>query len=169
MIGHTKKPVRNISDVELLDFASPHRKFQAKLCRIGPLVGAEKLGVCLMVLEPGKISFPFHVHHINEEMIFVIEGEGEYRFGPETYKVRAGDLVAAPPGGADRAHQMKNTGDKSLRYLCFSTMHAVDVVEYPDSGKFLAYSANPENPMVPRIRHVARLGSSLDYFEGEDD
>ncbi|HNR77066.1 MAG TPA: cupin domain-containing protein [Parvularculaceae bacterium] len=169
MTNRPQKPIRNIADAELMDFMSPKGKFKAKLCRMGPSIGAEKLGACLTVLEPGRKSFPFHVHHFNEEMMYVIEGEGEYRFGPETYKVRAGDLIAAPAGGPERAHQMTNTGAWPLRYLCFSTMHPVDVVEYPDSGKILAYSANPENPMAPRVRHIARPGTSLDYFEGEDE
>ncbi|MCB2114037.1 MAG: cupin domain-containing protein [Parvularculaceae bacterium] len=163
------KPVRNIADADLMDFMSPKEKFKAKLCRMGPSIGAEKLGACYTELEPGRKSFPFHVHHVNEEMIYVIEGEGEYRFGPQTYKVGAGDLIAAPAGGPERAHQMTNTGDKALRYLCFSTMYPVDVVEYPDSGKILSYSANPENPAAPRLRHIARPGTSIDYFEGEDD
>ncbi|MEZ5922623.1 MAG: cupin domain-containing protein [Parvularculaceae bacterium] len=165
----SKFPIRNIADAEFMDFASPNKKFAAKLCRMGPSIGAEKIGACMTVLEPGKKSFPFHVHHMNEEMMFVIEGEGEYRFGEETYKVRAGDLVAAPPGGPDRAHQMMNTSDKPLRYLCFSTMFPVDVVEYPDSGKVLAYSANPEDPQTPRLRKMTRGDQMADYFEGEDE
>lgn len=164
----SKGPVRNIDDAELMDFMSPGGRFKTKVCRMGPAIGAEKLGATLTVLEPGKKAFPFHAHHVNEEMIYVIEGEGEYRYGPATFKVRAGDLIAAPAGGPERAHQMTNTGAIRLRYVCFSTMHPVDVVEYPDSGKFLAYSANPENPMVPRVRHMSRPGTSLDYFEGED-
>lgn len=92
---HSNSPVRNIDSAELMDFMSPKGKFAAMLCRMGPSIGAEKLGACYTVLEPGKKSFPFHAHHVNEEMMFVIEGEGEYRFGAEIYTVRAGDLIAA--------------------------------------------------------------------------
>lgn len=165
----TKSPICNIDSVDLVDFSSPSGKFKAKLCRMGPSIGAEKLGATYMVLEPGKKSFPFHAHHVNEEMIFVIEGEGEYRFGAATHKVRAGDLIAAPPGGPERAHQMTNTGEKPLRYLCFSTMHPVDVVEYPDSNKVLAHAVNVENRAAPHVHQMSRLGTSLDYFEGEDE
>ena len=169
MKNETGKPIRNIDSVDFTDFSSPSGKFKAKLCRMGPLIGAEKLGAMFMVLEPGKKSFPFHAHHVNEEMIYVIEGEGEYRFGAETYKVRAGDLIAAPTGGPERAHQMTNTGAAPLRYICFSTMHPVDVVEYPDSNKVLAHAMNVENRAAPHVHQMSRLGTSLDYFEGEDD
>ena len=164
-----KNPIRNIDSAELMDFMSPKGKFAAKLCRMGPSIGAEKIGACYTELEPGKKSFPFHAHHVNEEMIFVIEGEGEYRFGPETYKVRSGDLIAAPPGGPERAHQMTNTGAGPLRYICFSTMHPVDVVEYPDSNKVLSHVMNVENRAAPHVHQMSRLGTSLDYFDGEDE
>ena len=103
-------PILNIDAIELMDFASPSGKFEAKLGRMGPAIGAKKMGATLTVVEPGKRAFPFHAHHVIEEMFFVIEGEGEYRFGGDVYPIKKGDLVAAPTGGAERAHQIINSG-----------------------------------------------------------
>ena len=163
------KPVMNINDASLMDFGSPKGKFQAKLGRMGPAVGAEKLGAMLTIVEPGKIAFPFHVHHAIEEMFYIIEGNGEYRFGEETYPVKAGDLLSAPTGGPERAHQLVNTGDVTLKYLAFSTMDNVDIVEYPDSDKFLAFASEDGTPQTARMRHLGKQGSQVDYFDGEDD
>ena len=163
-------PVKNIDAVDLMDFASPNGKFKAKLGRIGPVIGAEKLGAMVTMVEPGKRAFPFHVHHELEEMFYVIEGTGEYRFGDETHPIRAGDVLAAPTGGPERAHQIINTGDQTLKYLAISTMGEPDVVEYPDSRKFLVYSQSEKgNPQSARIRFIGRTDMSIGYFDGEDD
>jgi uncharacterized cupin superfamily protein len=48
--------------------------------------------------------------------------------------VRPGDWIALPPGPA-HAHQMVNSSAaEPLVYLCVSTMHGVEIVEYPDSA-----------------------------------
>ena len=39
-----------------MDFGSPNEKFKAKLGRMGPALGAEKLGAMLTIVEPGKIA-----------------------------------------------------------------------------------------------------------------
>lgn len=164
-----KPPVMNIDAAELMDFASPNGKFESKLGRMGPALGAEKLGAMLTIVEPGKRAFPFHVHHAIEEMFFIIEGSGEYRFGDEIYPIRKGDLLAAPTGGPERAHQIVNTGRETLKYLAFSTMDEVDIVEYPDSDKFLAFASEDGTPQTARMRHIGRKDATAGYFDGEDD
>ncbi|HEV8110827.1 MAG TPA: cupin domain-containing protein, partial [Burkholderiales bacterium] len=39
-------------------------------------------------------------------MFYVVEGSGEVRIGSETFPIRAGDIIACPPGGQDTAHQI---------------------------------------------------------------
>ncbi|PQA88980.1 cupin domain-containing protein [Hyphococcus luteus] len=163
------KHVMNIDDAELMDFGSPNGKFKARLGRMGPALGAEKLGVNITIVEPGKRAFPFHVHHAIEEMFYIIDGEGEYRFGAETHPIRKGDLLSAPTGGPERAHQIINTGKDMLKYLAISTMDKMDMVEYPDSGKFAAFSSEDGSREKARIRYVGRADSAVGYFDGEDD
>jgi len=167
----SSKPILNIDDIDLMDFGSPGGKFKAKLGRMGPALGAEKLGAMLTIVEPGKVAFPFHVHHAIEEMFFIIEGTGEYRLGEAAYPIRKGDLLAAPTGGPERAHQIINTGGATLKYLAFSTMEDVDIVEYPNSDKILASDRDRTQPMTaqPRVRFISRKESAVDYFDGEDD
>ena len=59
-------------------------------------------------MPPGKVQCPFHNHHAEEEMFFILEGEGELRFGAERYPLRKNDIIACPPGGPDVAHQIIN-------------------------------------------------------------
>ena len=162
------KPVLNIDDVDLMDFGSPNGKFKAKLGRMGPAIGAEKLGAMLTIVEPGKRAFPFHNHHAIEEMFYVIEGGGEYRFGENSYPIKKGDLLSAPTGGVDRAHQIINTGNETLKYLSFSTMETVDAVEYPDSDKFLVFASKDGTPQNARMQRIGRNDQTAGYFDGED-
>ena len=112
-------------------------KFQGEFASLGKLIGARKLGVSLAVVPPGKRAFPKHAHHVNEEMMFILEGSGTYHCGSESAPITAGDLIAAPPGDGSTAHQIENTSDAPLRYLTFSTKLEPEVLEYPDSGKVM--------------------------------
>ncbi len=170
MTEATKKPVLNIDDVEMMDFGNDG-KFAAKLGRIGPLLGAKNLGCMLTIVPPGKRAFPHHAHLNDDEMMFIIEGTADYRFGEETYPVKAGDVLGAPPGGAEVAHQLINTGDGDLKYLAFSTLSDTMVVVYPDSKKFVASAGIPENgaPWEAKFRHLGWQGKgTADYFDGEE-
>ena len=98
----------NLADVPLRDFGNG-RAFAAKLGRVGPLIGARKLGCMLHIVPPGKTAFPRHAHHTNEEMFFILSGEGTYRLGAESLPIRTNDLIAAPAGDGETAHQIVNT------------------------------------------------------------
>lgn len=138
----TGKPTINIADVELSESKSGD-SFEAKTGSMASKIGAEKLGCRLAVVPPGKRAWPFHSHHANEELFFILEGTGSYRFGEKTYPVKAGDLLAAPVGGARHAHQIINDSNAPLKYLAMSTMIEPDVMEYPDSRKFGAFAGSP--------------------------
>ncbi|MEV8522215.1 cupin domain-containing protein [Dyella marensis] len=166
----------NIADVEPqpvpLAFAptgTAAERYGPRVARISAQLGAQKLGYNITVLPPGKRGYPFHNHRVNEEMFFVLEGEGEVRIGEERHPIRVGDIIACPPGGPESAHQIANTGDKDLRYLSISTREYPEVCEYPDSGKFGVMAEYPPaadgTPQFFRV--VGRQGESVDYWEGE--
>ena len=162
------KPMVNIVDIPLVDRG--HReKFAVQWGRVGPLIGLTGLGCALHVVPPGKTAFPFHVHHTNDELFFILSGSGEYRFGDKTYPIKVGDLIAAPPGGPEVAHQIINTGAEEMRYLGISTMITPEAVDYPDSGKFAVWS-RPDpggDPRKAALRYIGRREKSLDYWDGE--
>src|SRR5215813_8005518 len=93
----TEKTVINIDDVPLVDRGNG-KQFAVKWGRVGPLVGLNGLGCAVHIVPPGKKAFPFHRHHVQDELFFVVSGDGEYRFGEKILPVRSGDIVAAPAG-----------------------------------------------------------------------
>jgi uncharacterized cupin superfamily protein len=118
------------------------------------------------VVPPGKKAFPFHRHHVMDELLYVLSGEGQYRWGDETLPIKPGDLVAAPAGS--KAHQLINSGSGELRYLGISSMAATEVVDYPDSGK-IGVMAGVKNGDF-RTASYTGMGrmDKADYYDGEE-
>src|ERR1700729_2257697 len=106
------KQIINISELEAKPFPAPipdalKGKYEgSKMAFAGPLVGAQKLGFNVTIVPPGKSAVPFHSHRVNEELFFILEGEGEVRIGADTFKIKQGDLISNPPGGAETAHRI---------------------------------------------------------------
>ncbi len=157
------KPLLNLS--EITDFKNNHDgAFKEQYCPVSEKIGAKKLGYNVVVLQPGFKACPFHNHHVNEEMFLILEGEGTLRFGDQRYSIKTHDVIACPPGAQDLAHQIINTSQNELRYLCLSTMEPVDICEYPDSNKVLTMAGDQGDRS---FRHMSRLSENVDYLEGE--
>ncbi len=163
------RSVINLDEVELHSLPAEHapsraaaERFAPRIGMLGRQLGASKLGYSLIALAPGKRAFPFHSHRVNEEMFFVVAGQGEIRLGDDRHALRAGDVVACPAGGPETAHQIVNTGDVELRYLAVSTQESPEVCMYPDSGKYAVMVAGEGG-----FRTVGRLEESLSYWEDE--
>ena len=132
---------------------------------IGDRLGLTMLGISINVVPPGKSGCPFHNHRCEDEIFIILEGEGTYRFGSEERPIRAGDVLGAPAGGPETAHQILNTGTVPLRYFALSNQSVADVVEYPDSGKFQSIARLPDGN---RFRYLGRPESAVeDYWDGE--
>jgi mannose-6-phosphate isomerase-like protein (cupin superfamily) len=56
-----------------------------------------------------------HYHVKTEEIYYILEGAGLMRVGQEEAAVGPGDAIAIPPGVS---HQIANTGDSTLKFLC---------------------------------------------------
>src|SRR5215204_3433434 len=95
-------------------------KFGYRRKQLGSSAGGEKLGCSLYEVPPGRRAWPYHYHLANEEAIYVLEGSGTLRLGEREVALSRGDYVALLVGETG-AHQVINTTEAPLRYLCFST------------------------------------------------
>ena len=159
--------IRNVDDVELRrELRDP--LYDTRCGSVSAGTAARKLGAVIDVLPPGKRGCPYHLHHAQEELFVILEGEGTYRFGDAEYAVKAGDVCAAPTGGPETAHQIINTGTTTLKYLGLSTQGETEVVEYPDSGKVAVMNRFDWSTMSGGIRHIFHSGDAArDYYDGE--
>jgi uncharacterized cupin superfamily protein len=157
------KPIMNLDAVEF-DDVEENGYYTSSRASISDHIGARQLGYNLTVLPPGKAQCPFHNHHGEEEMFFILEGEGELRFGDQRYPLRQHDVIACPTGGPEVAHQIINTGTTTLRYLAVSNLVDIETCEYPDSNKLLVVSGGRGRR---RLRKIFRSEDTVDYYDRE--
>lgn len=147
---------------------SHDERFGHRRKTLGAPAGGEKLGCSLYEVPPGRKAWPYHYHLANEEAIYVLHGSGTLRIAREEVELSQGDYVALPAGEAG-AHQVINTSNETLRYLCLSTMVEPDVMVYPDSNKVgLFAGAAPGGPKSKRtFSKFLKADEEVGYFDGE--
>ncbi len=144
------------------------QKFGYRRKSLSSATQGEKVGCSLYEVYPGRRAYPYHYHGANEEAIYVLEGSGTLRIAGEEIKISEGDYVTFH-AGAEGAHQLINSSERVLRYLCFSTMIEPDVMVYPDSGKVGVFvGAAPGGPKEKRtLSKFLRGDAEVGYYEGE--
>ena len=163
-------PILHVDELEFTRDTRHGDKFEAKLAPVAPRLGGRKLGYNVTAVPPGKRAFPFHSHHANEEMFFILDGEATLRFGESTYPVRKGHFICCPCGGPEVAHQLINTGSTELRYLAVSTTNDTDIFQYPDSGKFGAVGGRQPGRLPAEATFGGKFvleNAGVDYWHGE--
>lgn len=154
--------IRNFNDAPKEHFVrEPH--YNAAVARLARGTAARKLGASVDTLAPGKRGCPYHLHHAQEEMFIVLEGEGTLRVAEEMLPLRTGDVVFIP-AGPEYPHQIINTSAAPLKYLSISTQESPEICEYPDSGKYMAESVNGATKNFDVIH---KAGESIDYWRDE--
>ena len=99
---------------------------------LGDAAGLTRFGVNLVRLPPGTASALRHWHTLEEEFVYVLEGEVELVTDAGAQTLRAG-MVAGFPGGKADAHHLVNRSNRDALYLEIGDRRAEDVVEYPDA------------------------------------
>lgn len=115
------------------------------------------LGVVENTLPPGAVGCPFHWHTHEDEVFYVLEGRGVFRYGEELREIGPGDCMTCP-AGTGVAHQIANPFDEPLVYLAIGPHHPHEVCGYPDTGKV----------MVRSLKFVGRI-TGAPYMDGEPD
>jgi uncharacterized cupin superfamily protein len=99
--------------------------------RIGDAVGIAQFGVNLVDLGPGDMSSQRHWHEVEDEFVFVLEGELTL-VTDEGEQILTAGLCAGFPAGKASGHHMINRSAKPARYLEVGTRVKDDVVHYSD-------------------------------------
>jgi mannose-6-phosphate isomerase-like protein (cupin superfamily) len=97
-----------------------------------------------VTLEPNGGQVPWH-NQEQEEVYFIVEGEGEMCLGEERREVTSGQMVYIPPGVF---HQLTNTGEAPLRMIyCYGP--AGDVAHWRQELDGTLPRAGHEAPPLP--------------------
>ena len=158
------RPLINVEDITEFK-GHEHGTFKAQYADVGGKIGAHQLGYNITIIPPGKKSYPFHNHHVSEEMFLILEGTGLLRFGENKYPLKKNDIVACPTGDRSVAHQIINDGNTDLKYLALGTKKPYDICEYPDSDKILSRVSSEEDS---KLWNMSKGNESYEYFDGEE-
>ncbi len=162
------KPIVNLNDLKYSEFGKGDR-FRAERAPVSTQIGAKNLGYAVIRLAPGKRAWPYHAHHVIEEMFYILKGQGTLRHAEEEYPVKEGDFICSP-ADPEQPHQIINTSDEELSYLALSTQELADVMLYPDSGKYGVWYGKSGDPRADDSFLVfARKETAVDYWDGESD
>ena len=115
------------------DFVRGER-FEMHWQRLSTFGGGTQTGVVLETLPPGKQTNQAHYHMLEEEHVYILEGELTVRLGKRHYVMKPGHYVCFP-AGQKAEHTLINHTDAPCRYLLVGATHPHDVAFYPDTGR----------------------------------
>jgi uncharacterized cupin superfamily protein len=134
--------------------------YDGRFERLGPRLGASKLGGTVYELATGQRICPYHYEYGDEEWLLVVTGRPTLRTPQGERELEPGDVVCFPEG-PEGAHQVRNQRAETVRVLMLSTKSKPGVAVYPDSDKFGVFTGNEEDTRLFRRR------DAVEYFEGE--
>jgi len=111
--------------------------------------GLSRTGVSIVRIAPGKESFAYHLHHREEEWIYIMSGRGVALIDGNEYELGSGDFVAFPTPSVP--HNMSNPFDAELVYLMGGENAEHEIADFPKLGK-----------------RMVRLGESIEVYKLAD-
>jgi len=161
--------ISNVNDVEykdiylneIFDPSGKHKQsFEFKNSSVNhPFTeGGGKLSVSFYILQPGKASYPYHYHKGNEEVFYIISGQGTLKTNEGDRTISEGDIIIMP-ANENGAHMLINTSSLPLTYVDIHTISQPEVVVYPETEKIMI--------MAGDIKKSFKLDSAVNYLEGE--
>jgi uncharacterized cupin superfamily protein len=137
--------------------------FQAGYRRIGPDLGAERIGATIYEVSPGQALCPYHYEYGNEEWLIALTPGATVRHPDGEEEVAEGDVLCFGEG-PDGAHQVLNRTEQPIRVMMLSTKRAPEITVYPDSDK-LGVFPRPGRDHPDRL--LVRRESGVDYWDRE--
>jgi uncharacterized cupin superfamily protein len=134
--------------------------YEAGYVRLGPRIGATRMGATIYELGPGQSNCPYHYEYGCEEWLLVIEGRPTIRHPDGEDELAPGDLVCFPEGPVG-AHKVTNRTGERARVMILSTKGDPAAAVYPDSDKIGIWTGNDADQLI------VRRESAVDYWDRE--
>lgn len=110
---------------------NPNSLFRA--AGLSRLAGMTRSHVSLVRLPPGKDSFAYHAHMLEEEWIYVLSGRAIAEIDGTSEEVGPGDFMGFATPAVP--HLMRNVFEEECVYLMGGEDKPIDVVTFPEAGK----------------------------------
>ncbi|MBD3662819.1 cupin domain-containing protein [Sulfitobacter aestuariivivens] len=125
---------------------------------LGDATGLTALGFHIIEVAPGCETTEYHLHHHEDECVYVLSGQATARIGDAEHAIGPGDFIGYRKGGL--AHTITNTGDTTLRCIVVGERRAHDVGDYPDQGKRIFRNDGLEWDLVDHD-HLVKPGGTV--------
>ncbi len=158
-MADAKRP--NVFEPDLEWDSDDPEGYRAGMDRMGPKLGAERLGASVYELPPGQSICPYHYEWAEEEWLIVLAGRPTLRTPEGEEVLKPGEVVCFPVGPAS-AHKVTNGTDEPVRVLMFSEVKWPAATAYPDSDKVGVFTDRERTDNV-----MVRRSSGVEYFDGE--
>lgn len=125
---------------------------------------ASQCHIAVVEILPGKRSFDYHYHETDEEVFYIISGQGMLRTPQGELSVKQGDCILLPPGPKN-AHSIRNTSmEEKLVYIDFDTHNLPEITHFPDNGTVsvqgvyssMSYKEDTGTAIQPRLMKGVR-------------
>jgi uncharacterized cupin superfamily protein len=113
---------------------------------LSELVGLRRTGVHLLRIPPGKESFVYHSHQLEEEWMYVLSGRGLAEVGDTQHEVGPGDFLGFPTPSV--GHHLRNPFSEDLVYLSGGERREMEVADFPRHNKRMV-RVGPQLTVVP--------------------
>jgi uncharacterized cupin superfamily protein len=125
---------------------------------LGDAAGLTGFGFHIIEVAPGHMTTEHHMHHNEDECLFVLSGSATAIIGDEEFPISQGDFIGYRKGGLP--HSIKNTGSETLRCIVVGERLSHDVCDYPAQGKRMF--RNPGMPWsLVNMSDIQELGGSI--------
>lgn len=137
----------------------PRRRVRERIALPGHATGG-RFSVLEIVVEPGGLVAPVHVHEHEDEFVYVAAGTISARIGEEDVTAAEGSVVR---GARKVPHPFWNAGDRTARLVMVISPANLD--EYFGG---LPQATEPGQAIDALARHAERFGLWLDFDSVED-
>ncbi|MEX0345531.1 MAG: cupin domain-containing protein [Rhizobiaceae bacterium] len=125
---------------------------------LGNLTGITGFGFHIIEVAPGDETTEYHVHHFEDECVYVLAGTATAEIGDQSFGIKAGDFIGYRKGGLP--HTITNTGIETLRCIVVGERLAHDVGDYPRKHKRIYRNAGMDWELVSHDAIESPAGST---------
>lgn len=148
--------IAEMEGIRKTHFRNPNAKRINK--SLGDAAGLTGFGFHIIEVEPGHETTEHHLHHHEDECVFVLSGTATAVIGDEEFAIGQGDFIGYRKGGLP--HSIRNTGSEILRCIVVGERLPHDVCDYPRQNKRMFRNPGmPWNLVV--LSEIEELGGSI--------
>jgi uncharacterized cupin superfamily protein len=136
-----------------------HGHIRARWADLGRAAGSIGVGVRRILIEPGDVATPAHVHPVEEEIFYVLGGSGLSWQDGKTYDIREGDCLVHLAMAA--AHTLR-AGDGGLEVLAYGHRMRTPGAYLPNANR---YWLNPSWTEAGHVSHPFDAEPELEWPE----